>query len=425
MESIKISLAPAMNKAKRFMRRFRTKENPTYQTLLMMLGGNPLWSKKDIARLAKGGYQQCSTVYACVNLIVEAAAMIPWQLFKRPASADTKKEKIDEHDILKRLRRPNPQDGAMAFTKNVLAYYLIAGNSYITKVGIADKEAPPKELYTMRPDRVRVIPGNNFEPIGGYRYTVAGVPLKPDFEREQVLHLKAFHPLDDWYGLSAIEVAGKEIDIASMARDWNMKLLQNDCRMPGALMAEGTIEEEQRTGLKERLKEDVQGYKNAGEFLILEGGLKWETFAITPKDMDWLSSDKMTTRKICSVLKVAPQLVADEESKTFANYKEARKALYLEAVIPLMSYLRDEYNNWLTPLWGDDRLYLDFNRDAIEAIREELNAIYERQSTAWWRSMNERRLACGDDDIGPKGDIYVIPANMILLDDISGQTTEE
>ena len=424
MRTTTIDLAPALRKARTFMRRLRTKENPTYQTLLMMLGPNPLWSKKDIARLAEAGYKQCSTVYACVNMIVESAAMVPWTLSKKSVSGG-KKEEIEEHDLLNRLHRPNPQDGGTAFTKNMLAYYLIGGNSYMIKVGIADTEAPPRELYTMRPDRVRVIPGNSFEPIGGYRYTVNGIDRKPDFKPDEVLHLKAFHPLDDWYGLSPIEVAGKEIDIASMGRDWNMKLLQNDCRPPGALTTEGSLDEEQRTEVKKMMSEDIQGYKNVANPLVLEGGLKWQSFAITPKDIDWLAADKMTTRKICSVFKVAPQLVSDEESKTFANYKEARKALYLEAVIPLLTYLRDEYNNWLTPAWGDDRLYLDFDRDSIEAIREEQNAIYERQATAYWRTVNEKRKACGDDDIGPEGDVILIPANLIPLADISGNTAEE
>jgi len=423
METIKIDLAWPARKVRTLFRRLRLKENPAYQTLLMMLGGNPLWTKKDIARLAEAGYQNCCTVYACVNLIVESAAMVPWNLFRKPISKGAKKEKIEEHDLLDRLHRPNPREGGASFTKNTLAYYLIAGDSYMIKVG--PTQSPPQELYTMRPDRVKVLPGTQFNPIAGYRYTVGGVARKPDFKPNEVLHLKAFHPLDDWYGLSPLAVAGKEIDISSMGREWNMKLLQNDARPPGALTTEGVLEQEQRDSLKEQMKEDIQGYKNVANPLVLEGGLKWESFAITPKDMDWLGSEKMTSRKICAVLKVAPQLIGNEEAKTFANYKEARKALYLEAVLPLLSYLRDEFNNWLTPSWGDDRLYLEYNKDAIEAIREELSAVYERQNLAWWRTVNEKRIACGDDGIGKAGDIILIPANMIPLSDISGNIAEE
>jgi HK97 family phage portal protein len=421
--TVTIDLAWPVKKARTLLRGFRTKADPTYQTLLLQLGPEPLWTKKDIAKLTEAGYQNCSTVYSCVTMIVESAAMVPWQLFRRPISKESKKEKIDEHDILARLRRPNPREGGAAFRQNALAYYLIAGNSYMIRVG--PDEGPPGELYTMRPDRVKILPGTQFQPIRGYRYTVSGRPRKPDFKAEEVLHLKAFHPLDDWYGLSKIQVAGKEIDIAGMGRAWNMKLLQNDARPSGALSMEGNMTIEQRDDLKEQIKEEHQGYENVGNPLVLEGGLKWQSFALTPKDMDWLNSDKMTLRRICAVFHVPPQLVSDEEAKTFANYKEARKALYLEAILPLLSYLRDELNNWLTPAWGEDRLYLDYDRDSIEAIREELSAVYERQEKAWWRTINERRLTCGDGEIGKKGDVILIPANLTPLADISGNITEE
>jgi len=273
----------------------------------------------------------------------------------------------------------------------------------------------------MRPDRIKVLPGTRIEPIRGYRYEVGGD--HKDFKVNEVLHLKDFHPLDDWYGLSRIEVAAKEVDISSMAREWNMKLLQNDCRPPGAFRTEGSLDEEQYARLKKDIREKYQGYQNVGEPLLLYGGLDWTSFAITPRDMDHFNSDKMTSRKICAVYNVAPELVGDAENKTYSNYKEARKALYLETVMPLLDYLQSELNNWLTPAF-EERLILEYDKDSIEAIKEELNAIYERQAKAWWRTLNERRLATGDDEV-PGGNVIFIPANLIPLSDISGNKEEE
>ncbi len=412
-----------MGKFRFFRKRLETKENPTQQTVLIMLGGNPLWTKNDFRTLAEGGYKQFWTVYACVNLITESAAMVPWKLFRKPASQDGKKEEIKNHPLLDLLMRPNPQDGGAAFTKNVLAYYLIGGNSYLIKVG--PNEGPPKELYTMRPDRVRILPGDQFEPIAGYRYSVGGIPRKPDFKFNEVLHLKTFNPLDDWYGLSPLEVAAKEIDIGSMGRDWNMTLMQNEGKLPGAITTDGAMEPDQRIEIKKMFREDHQGYKNVGNPLVLEGGLKWEPFAISPKDMDWLKSDVLTTRKICSVLKTAPELIGDSANKTYSNVQEARKGLYTEAVIPLLCYLKDEYNNWLTPAWGDDRLVLEIDEGSILAIKDELTAVVERTEKAWWMKVNEKREATGLGSIGEVGEVILVPGNMTPLSDISGNISEE
>lgn len=402
------------------------KQNPVFRSMMLGLGQSPVWTKADVAKLIEAGYQNCYVIFACVKQIVDAAGGIPWDLFRIPMGEGTKKQKIEQHELLNRMKRPNPQEGGASFIKNQLAFYLIAGNAYEVAAGPdrmdEGKKVAPRELYLMRPDRVRILQGNRFNPIAGYRYEVGGDHT--DFKPEQVLHLKAFNPLDDWYGLSPVQVVAKQVDIQAMAAEWNAKLLVNDCRPPGAIVTEGNLDDEQHQRLEEQLDKKMAGYKHAGRPPVFEAGIKWQSFAITPRDMDWLKSDKLNAQKICSVYNVAPELIGDAENKTYSNYKEARKALYLETVLPLMDYLRDEYNNWLAPQF-EDRLQLDYNRDSIEAIQEELSAVYERQANAWWRTINEKRQACGDDDIGPIGDVIMIPANLIPLADISGGTTEE
>ena len=400
---------------------FKKKSNPVYKTILTtMFGDNPAWTKKNIANITKAGYENCCTVFACVNERAGSGAGVPWRLFKKPISRGAKKVEIEAHPLLDLMNRPNSQEGGFAFRMKVMAFYLISGNSYLTRIG--PKQGPPKEMYSIRPDRMKILTGNELMPIRGYQYTVGG--QKRDFKFEEILHLKSFSPLDDWYGLSPIAVAGKEIDILSMNRAWNMKLLENDCRPPGGLVVEGALSEEQRGGLEKTLEEKMTGYKNAGKPLVLEGGVKWEPWAINPKDMDGINSDKMNSRKICSVFNIPPEIIGDSENKTYSNYKEARKALYIEAVLPDLDLLRDELNNWLTPAFGDN-LHLSYDKNSIDAIREELSAVYERQGKAWWRTVNERRISTGDAGIGKAGDVILTPANLIPFSDISGNISEE
>jgi len=400
---------------------FKKKSNPVYKTILTtMFGDNPAWTKKNIANITKAGYENCCTVFACVNERAGSGAGVPWRLFKKPISKGAKKVEIEAHPLLDLMNRPNSQEGGFAFRMKAMAFYLISGNSYLARTG--PKQGPPKEMYSIRPDRMKILTGNELMPIRGYRYTVGG--QKRDFKFEEILHLKSFSPLDDWYGLSPIAVAGKEIDILGMNRAWNMKLLENDCRPPGALVVEGALSDEQRGGLDKIIEKKMTGYENAGKPLLLEGGVKWEPWAINPKDMDGINSDKVNSRKICSVFNISPELIGDSENKTYSNYKEARKALYIEAVLPDLDLLRDELNNWLTPAFGDN-LHLSYDKNSIDAIREELSAVYERQAKAWWRSVNEHRVSTGDDEIGKSGDVILIPANLIPFGDISGNIKEE
>jgi len=403
------------------MGKLRLKQNPLFRSMLMGLAGSPIWTDQDLAKLAKEGYINCYAVYACVKQIVDAAGGIPWNLFRKPISKDSKKEKLEEHALLNLIQRPNPQDGGAAFRKNTLAFYLIAGNSYNISAG--PETGPPLELYYARPERMKILPGTKLEPIRAYKYTAGS--NSETYGMKQVLHLKAFHPLNDWYGLSPIRVAGRQVDIHAMAAEWNANLLKNDCRPPGAIVTEGSLEDEQHERLEQQLDKKMLGYKHAGRPPVFEAGIKWQAFAITPKDMDWIKSDQLNARKICAVFNVAPELIGDAENKTYSNYQEARKALYLENILPLLDYLRDEWNNWLTPKWEGERLFLEYDKNSIEAIREERSAIYERENKAYWRTLNEKRKSTGDDDIGPAGDIILVPSTFVPLADISGNIIEE
>ncbi len=51
-----------------------------------------------------------------------------------------------------------------------------------------------------------------------------------------ILHLKTFHPLSDWYGMSAVEPAAYAVDRHNEAGAHNMAVLQNGAVPSGALI---------------------------------------------------------------------------------------------------------------------------------------------------------------------------------------------
>jgi hypothetical protein len=253
--------------------------------------------------------------------------------------------------------------------------------------------------------------------VKGYEYS--GGSKKEQFFDGEILHLKSFHPLDDWYGLSPIEVAARGIDIQNMSLAWNYKLLQNDARPSGALVADKGLDQEQRDALKEAIKTEYGGFENAGRPLLLEAGMDWKQMSLGPKEMDWLGLDKVTLRKICTVFNIAPELMGDTEQKKFSNYQEARKALYMEVILPHMDFFRDEFNNWLTPLFGDN-LRLDYNRDAIKALQEEASKIYDRMAKAHWLTIDEKRQETGyEADPSGNGSVILVPLNFIPISEIT------
>jgi|GEM_PF-1474595 len=384
-------------------------ENPLSRLILaaLGLGKQPAWTPARYDELSKAGYQNCMTAYACVNQITRAAAGIEWKEF------DGEDEKEDATpSVLPLLMRPNENEAKRRFITKHFAYMLLSGNSYIIAGRIGSQ--PPLALWLARPDRMQILPGSGGQLVGGYRYTLNG--REQDFEFGQVMHSKLFHPTHDFYGLSPLEVASHGIDTINMSAEWNMRVLQNDMRPPGALSTDTFLNRDQFNELNQLMKDEWQGYENAAAPLLLSGGLKWIPFAMTAKELDWLNSTKLTKRDICSVFNIDPCLVGDAEFATYSNKQEARKGLYLETVLPLMEEFRDDLNSWLCPMFGPNRR-LDIDRDKIEALQEDRAAKYAYIENCSVMRVDEKRVALGLEPVGGKaGKVILVPIGRIPLE---------
>lgn len=348
------------------------KQSAINNILVTFYKNQPVWSKPRFEELVEAGYITNVYVYRCVNVISQACAGIPWVLYNQRGEL----KEIERSPLLNLISRPNPYQGQAKFIENMVSYLLLSGNSYIERVG--PNTGPPRELYTLRPDKMYVVGGDRLNPVSGYEYRDYGKTHKFDFKH--ILHLKTFSPLDYWYGLSPVRVADRSVVANNAAKAWNVSLLQNSARPSGALVTEHLSDREQNR-LKRQIDEKYEGAWNAGRPLLLSGGLDWKQMSLNPADMDWLAGQKLTAKEIAITFGVPPELIGDAESKTYANYKEGRSAFYMETILPLMDFLRDEWNNWLTPLFGQN-LYLDYDKDQIEAIQEDRQIVWNQAITA-------------------------------------------
>ncbi|MCH8157215.1 MAG: phage portal protein, partial [Nitrospinae bacterium] len=346
-------------------------------TMLLPLGQGG-WNRTDYASLAKEGYQENCVVYACVKEIAEAAAGVPWQLFRRRPNGE--RVEVLEHPLLKLLERPNPLQGKFEFIEALLSFLYISGNTYIEAVGPGgsggSEQTRPRELYVLRPDRMKILP-HPVHIVGGYEYSVGGETAR--LAADRVLHLKLFNPLDDWYGWSPVRVAALAIDKMNSGDKWNAALLQNSAVPSGALVSKQRLTDEQFNRLRSEMREQIQGVSNAREPLLLEQDLEWRELGISPKDMDWTEGLKLSALQIAEAYNIPPELIGLQPA-TYQNRKEARKALYTEVVLPALYRLRDALNNWIVPRFGDD-LVLDYDKGKIEALSEDQESLWRRVNT--------------------------------------------
>lgn len=402
------------------------KASATAPLVYLMYAGNTrgVWTKRNYAQYSDDAYKRCVVAYKCVNLIARGAAKIPWKV-KKGANPDGSggTELPRNHPLVKLIAKPNPYQSEAWFRESLGAYLLLSGNTYVEGVGPFKEGSPPLELWSLRPDRMKVVPG--LSGPAGYIYEVNGQfkewKVDPVDGSGPILHMKYFHPLDDWYGLSPVEAASYSVDGHNMAGEWNQALLQNGCRPSGALVykpgesSPPNLSDKQKESLKEQLNSAQAGTRNAGRPLILEGGLEWQAMSLSPAEMDWIEGKNNSAREICMAFDVPPMSLGIPGDNTYSNQREARQGLYQDTIIPFNDSLLDGLNGWLCPLFGDDiRIVQDIeNLPALAEVREKR---WTMVAAANWMTTNEKRKAVGMDELPDKeANEVLIPSTLVPL----------
>lgn len=364
------------------------KDSRTGPLIALTSGGRARWTPRDYAHLADEGFARNAVAYRCVRMIIEAAASTPLIVFADGARAP-------DHALARLLARPNPEQSGAEWLEALYGALQTAGNAYAEAVG----ETEPEELWTLRPDRVRVVPGRAGW-AEAYDYSVDGRSVRigraPDGWMP-VMQLKLFHPTDDHYGFSPLEAAASAIDVHNASGAWNKALLDNAARPSGALVYDAKDGErltaEQFEGLRAQIQESHSGRMNAGRPMILEGGLDWKPMSWTPADMDFIAGKHAAAREIALAFGVPPQLLGIPGDATYANYREANAAFWRGTIVPLVRKTAAALTVWLGGRFPGVRI--DADLESLPALQPERDALWARLNAAGFLTDDERRQMAG------------------------------
>lgn len=352
--------------------------------------GKAVWSDRNYEMFAREGYIKNVVGYKCVSMLARSASSVKLIVYDKKTN-----KKIENHPLELLLNNPNPTQNGYEFFESLYSYKLLSGNTYIQAI-LLDKNIfkNPKELFILRPDRMTIIIDNNSSIPYAYKYKVNNNEkifyVDKITGNAEILHIKNFNPINDWYGLSPIEAASYSIDQHNEASKWNQSMLQNGARPSGALIVKGNgddsafLTDEQFSRLKKQLNEEFSGTENAGKPLLLEGGLEWMEMSLSPSEMNFLEMKNSCARDIALAFGVPSQLLGIPGDNTYSNLMEARLSMWEETIIPMIDNVVDALNKWLVPMF-DDNIGLYYDKDKITAL-------YSRQESYWNKIANANFL---------------------------------
>ncbi len=369
-----------------------------------------LWGKQVGAQYTDAEfYQACVAVYSCTRLRANNIATPPLVVYQK---RDGELQAVDEnHPVQQLLNKVNPWWTRGQLWRATETSLCLQGSAFwaIYK----NLGGKPAEIWWLRPDRMRVIPGGK-KYIDRYEYLgLGGNVIK--YAPEDIIWLKYFNPLDEFAGLSPIEAARISIEANQDALKWNRNFFKNDAT-PGRvyIKTDQNLTKEQSDMMREEWRAKFKGVSRAHGISVFGAGADLKALGINQRDMEFIAGQRYTLEDVCRTLGVPPLLVADLEKATYSNVREAKTLLWYDTLLPELTWIAEEINEMLLPRFGDSSLYVAFDTTNIQALQEDANTRADRDVkhiTSGTKTINEVRDEQNLEPV-PWGDSWWIPLTM-------------
>ena len=404
-----------------------------------LVAGREYIDPKDKASLLKA-YR--NWVYICANKNATSVAKQPIRFYAtsmdknkkflrptKPVSKDTMKylaqnhyehirkaqvvEELVEHQVIDLFKKPNSSLNQFDFFYYTQLFKELGGDSYWYKN--LNSLGQPKELWNLACDKMTIIPGKT-KFIDGFVYVREDgekIPLPP----EVVTHFLFPNPNDRFYGASPVMAIAASYNIRENADKYENALFTNMGRLEGYFTTKENIHDSNFERVRDQIKKNWVGVKNAGKSPLLDNGLEYKSVSQTPRDMSYVELRK-STREIIAAAFGVPLSKIITENVNKANSESGSHDYEADTIQPRLVSLAEEINTDILPHYSDN-IFCAFDNP----VREDARIVMERQkmhAETGIRPRNEIRHEEGWQPItsidGLEGlDIPLNPSNTIPM----------
>ncbi len=377
---------------------------PTWQT------GVPTYLPVNYQNIIRDYWRKNELIYACIMHKASTASQVTLKVYNKKTS-----KVWPEHPLQQLLRSPNPAMSEYDLWRATIIYQDLAGRAAFEKE--RNKAGQVIRLWPLRPDWLHPVP-SSINYLSGYQYTVPGVQPQ-SLDAKDVLDIKMFDPLDQYNTWPPVAVASRVGQIDNAATDYIKLFFEKGGTPPGIIKTTQKLRDTEVEDIRKRWGDRYGGIEGWLNPAVLDRDADYQKIGMTFKEMGFDVLDARDEAKICAIIRVPPIIVGAKvglDRSTYTNYKEARTAWWEDTLVPIyVDFISSLYNN-LVNEWDDCYVQWDFTN--VPALREEKLSLWQRANEAlrWGGiTINEYREQIGFEAIGPEGDIFMRPLNVVQV----------
>lgn len=405
--------------------RLMTAENPTISDLRDERQWQPMGFMSDLTssgiRINPQNALTLSAYFAGIRIISEDIAKLPFVTFRR---LDRGKEPAPEHPVYPLLKSaPNENMASMSFREAMTANAISWGGGFalIKRNG----RGVPQRLDIVHPSRVKV----DIDARGRTFYEVGLNKTKTSIETVVVRQANMFHlhgVSDDGTNGYSVARFGAESFGRAIAQDrFASSFFRSGSSPKGAIrFAKKFRDNEELERLRSQWQETYSGEAGWHKPIILEQGAEWQSITIPPEDAQMIESSNFSVNEVARWFRIAPHKLAQMSEATFSNIEQQSIDHVNDTLMPWMTRWEEESERKLFAL---DSANFFARHNVEELLRGDSAARSEflrQMFNIGAMSQNDVRERNDMNPIGPEGDIYYVPAQLLRSEDAAaGQVT--
>lgn len=356
-----------------------------------------------------GRYADQAWMYSCIRVIQTKGAGVPLKIYKRMPNGELDEQ--SKHPLKLLLDNPDPFMTGYDLMESTHGFKGIVGNAY----WLLDEfvNGLPTKIYPLNPARVKVRADKDKYIIGYVYEPSPGVDPTP-LDVSEVLHFKTWNPNDDYYGMPPISAARDASDSIKGADAYNRMFFENAAEPGGILTSDQPIQEPTAQRILASWKKLHQGQRKAHKIALMDSGMKWQSTALSQKDMQFPELKKMSREDVLTVYGVPPVMVGVyDQGATYNTAQEQRRIFWVDTMIPELRKLEGVINMRLVQPW-DPTLVARYDVSEIEALQKDEKFRAEADKTlieSGVMTINEIRKIRKLDKV-EWGDVWHAPINL-------------
>jgi len=288
------------------------------------------------ARLA----ENLSAVLACVQVISSAISTLPMYVYRDTGAG----REIDERHPLQRMVRNGPNDRQTwpDFIEWLMASTLLRGNGLAHVVTDGAGQVAQLSPYPWDTVNFQILPsGRLVYDVTEINAIYGGTGRMRRLLQDEVLHLRC-RTDDGLIGRSPLQRSGPVVSTALSTQEFAGKAIANGLWPSGTIEfpTEAKLNPEKVTAIKNELREKLSGAKNAGSFMVLQDGAKWNTASISLEDAELLSTRQFSTEELARLYNVPPVMIGDLSNSSFNNTETLGRHFAIHTLRPWTTKLQ-------------------------------------------------------------------------------------